>query len=127
VTDREPYVTVAEAIDGLSHVEPNGCGTEPNHVAPTQRQSTIDRCRDASWGEPLYESYKQNKRLHPHEPSPTVINYREKYAHPYLPRYITPRERARLQSFDDDYVFGGDGDSFANNSETPSRRNSQSH
>jgi len=47
-------------------------------------------------------------RLHPDNPSRTVTcNFRTDLLHPWLPRGLTVREAARLQSFDDDYHFFG--------------------
>jgi DNA (cytosine-5)-methyltransferase 1 len=47
-------------------------------------------------------------RLHPDYPSRTVTcNFRTDLLHPWLPRGLTVREAARLQSFDDDYRFFG--------------------
>jgi len=47
-------------------------------------------------------------RLHPDSPSRTVTcNFRTDLLHPWLPRGLTVREAARLQSFDDDYCFFG--------------------
>lgn len=51
-------------------------------------------------------------RLEPNEPASTLtVNFvhpaSNKCIHPYLNRALTPREGARLQSFDDDYIFCG--------------------
>ena len=51
-------------------------------------------------------------RLDPNEPSVTVtVNFgfpgSNKCIHPYQNRALTPREAARLQGFEDDYVFAG--------------------
>jgi len=52
-------------------------------------------------------------RLAPDEPSPTItVNFvhpaSNKCIHPYLDRALTPREGARIQSFDDTFRFAGD-------------------
>ena len=57
------------------------------------------------------------RKLHPGKPSPTIPSHLKRdansFVHPFVPRGITPREAARLQSFPDDYVFlGGFGPSF---------------
>ncbi|MGX1596551.1 DNA cytosine methyltransferase [Dietzia maris] len=51
-------------------------------------------------------------RLSPDEPAPTItVNFvhpaSNKCIHPFLDRALTPREGARLQSFDDDFQFSG--------------------
>lgn len=47
-------------------------------------------------------------KLHGEKPSRTVTcNHRTDLLHPVIPRGITVREAARLQSFDDDYQFFG--------------------
>ena len=57
------------------------------------------------------------RKLHVNEPSPTIPAHLSRdansFVHPSVPRGITCREAARLQSFPDDYVFlGGFGKSF---------------
>lgn len=46
-------------------------------------------------------------RLHGDEPSATVMTIPDDYIHPYENRTFTVRELARLQSFDDSFVFYG--------------------
>jgi len=50
--------------------------------------------------------------LDPDEPAPTItVNFvhpaSNKCIHPYQQRALTPREGARLQSYDDDFKFAG--------------------
>ncbi|CCP11329.1 DNA (cytosine-5-)-methyltransferase [Stenotrophomonas maltophilia SKK35] len=51
------------------------------------------------------------RRLHPDEPSYTILAHMHRdlseWVHPYLDRWITVREAARLQSFHDGFVFQG--------------------
>jgi DNA (cytosine-5)-methyltransferase 1 len=51
------------------------------------------------------------RRLHPDEPSYTILAHMHRdlseWVHPYLNRWITVREAARLQSFHDGFVFKG--------------------
>src|SRR5439155_25005392 len=57
------------------------------------------------------------RKLDPTKPSPTIPSHLKRdangFIHPFVPRGITPREAARLQSFPDEYIFlGGSGPSF---------------
>lgn len=86
-------------------------GTLHNHEAPNHRQTTIDRVAGTEPGEPMYDRFKQRIRLHPDEPGPTIIaggiRPQFQYGHPNQHRGLTVRERARIQSFPDRYVFEG--------------------
>lgn len=45
--------------------------------------------------------------LNPEKQSPTVMTIADDYIHYSVPRALTVREMARLQSFDDSFVFQG--------------------
>lgn len=47
------------------------------------------------------------KRLSLNEPSPTMVTLPDDYIHPTLNKVLTVREMARIQSFDDSFVFLG--------------------
>ena len=58
------------------------------------------------------DSVDHTNRIHPDKPAGTVLvgskaGGGRPHIHPYLPRHITAREAARLQSFPDWYVFQG--------------------
>lgn len=82
-----------------------------NHEAPNHRQTTIDRVEGTEPGEPMYERFKQRIRLHPDEPGPTIIaggiRPQFQYGHFEQSRGLSVRERARLQSFPDQFKFEG--------------------
>ena len=63
-----------------------------------------------------------NKRnynvLNPEEQSPTVLTIPDDYIHYNSPRSLTVREMARLQSFDDSFVFQGKRSTGGNNRKT---------
>ncbi|MFA5297034.1 MAG: DNA cytosine methyltransferase, partial [Lutibacter sp.] len=63
-----------------------------------------------------------NKRnynvLNPHAQSPTVMTIADDYIHYNTPRALTVREMARLQSFDDSFVFQGKRSTGGNNRKT---------
>lgn len=110
-------------------------GPEPviyNHQARPHNKRDLSIFRDMRWGEvawqyeerrpgripyPLDSFSDKYRKIHPHRPSPTIPCHLHRdansYVHPFVPRGITPREAARLQSFPDDYAFlGGFGPSF---------------
>jgi DNA (cytosine-5)-methyltransferase 1 len=108
----DEYVTVEEAFEGIPEI---GVGEKsdkiPNHRGSNHQQKTVDKIAKTDWGETIpYENWGQKTRLHPEEPSPTLlagkrINFHK--AHPNVNRGLTVRERARIQSFPDDYKFKG--------------------
>lgn len=97
----------------MHETEVDGDGSEgiSDHQAPNHQQSTVERVEGTEPGEPMYDSFRQRIRLHPDEPGPTIIaggiRPQFQYGHYEQGRGLTVRERARIQSFPDDYVFEG--------------------
>lgn len=100
------YVTTGEAIkDLMKHPEDPGF----NHVPTKHRPDMEARMAKLPEGESLYEGYSDAWKKCPwNEASCTIKeNHGGVNIHPKLPRVLTAREMARLQSFPDDFIFEG--------------------
>ncbi len=100
------YVTTGEAIkDLMKHPEDPGF----NHVPTKHRPDMEERMAKLPEGESLYEGYSDAWKKCPwNEASCTIKeNHGGVNIHPKLPRVLTAREMARLQSFPDDFIFEG--------------------
>lgn len=99
-------------------VTPMACGTiferpitkVPNHVTRQHKADSIMRYMKLSPGQ--RDHLGRVDRLDPSKPSKTVIAGGVKgggrsHLHPFVPRTISVRECARLQTFPDDYIFTG--------------------
>lgn len=106
LTDKEHYVTVGQAIGDLMELEEN---KEFNHIFSRHSDEMKQRLSAVKEGKSLYDKYPESWRKSPwDEPSCTIKeNHGAVNIHPKLPRVITPREMARLQSFPDDFIFCG--------------------
>lgn len=81
-----------------------------NHQPRNHKIQSILRYRILDFGKRDYEG--RVDRLHPYIPSKTVIAGGMKgggrsHLHPWIPRTLSVRESARLQTFPDNYVFKG--------------------
>jgi DNA (cytosine-5)-methyltransferase 1 len=100
------YITTGEAIGDL--MERNEDITF-NHVPTKHRPDMMERMLLLEEGKSLYKGYSDAWRKCPwNEPSCTIKeNHGGVNIHPKLPRVLTAREMARLQSFPDDFIFEG--------------------
>ncbi len=100
------YVTTGAAIEDLmTHPEDPAF----NHVPTKHSAEMTERLRVLPEGKSLYKGYSDAwKRCPWNEASCTIKeNHGGVNVHPKLPRVLTAREMARLQSFPDDFIFEG--------------------
>ena len=102
----EKYVTVEQAIGDLIDRQEN---ESISHIFTQHSPEMVARMDKLAEGEGLYSGYSEARRRCAWEkPSPTVKeNHGGVFVHPKLPRVMTPRELARLQSFPDGFIFEG--------------------
>lgn len=102
----QEYITTGQAIgDLIDHpVDP-----EFNHVPTVHRPDMAKRIMETPEGASLYKGYSDAWKKCPWDaPSCTIKeNHGGVNLHPKLPRVLTAREMARLQSFPDDFIFEG--------------------
>lgn len=91
----------------------------PNHRTSNQNETVVKRLEvirrtgdyKQAQTELIKEGLASEKRnynvLNPEKQSPTVMTIADDYIHYSVPRALTVREMARLQSFDDSFVFQG--------------------
>ncbi|NBC05575.1 MAG: DNA (cytosine-5-)-methyltransferase [Bacteroidetes bacterium] len=101
-----------------------------NHKTSNQRDDVVKRLeiilKNGDYKKAKTElkacGLSSNKRnynvLKPDEQSPTVMTIPDDYIHFNAPRALTVREMARLQSFDDSFVFQGKRSTGGNNRKT---------
>lgn len=102
----ENYITTGQAIaDLMVHPEDPGF----NHVPTKHKPEMEQRMLALPEGKSLYKGYSDAWKKCPwNEPSCTVKeNHGGVNVHPKLPRVLTAREMARLQSFPDEFIFEG--------------------
>lgn len=80
-----------------------------NHVPTKHRPDMAQRMLELPEGQSLYKGYSDAWKKCPwNEASCTIKeNHGGVNIHPKLPRVLTAREMARLQSFPDDFIFEG--------------------
>lgn len=100
------YITTGESIaDLMEHPEDKAF----NHVPTKHRPDMAKRMLELPEGQSLYKGYSDAWKKCPwNEASCTIKeNHGGVNIHPRLPRVLTAREMARLQSFPDDFIFEG--------------------
>ncbi len=100
------YITVGEAIGDLMN---HPVDEAFNHVPTIHRADMAQKILETPEGMSLYKGYSDAWKKSPwNEASCTIKeNHGGVNLHPRLPRVLTAREMARLQSFPDDFIFEG--------------------
>lgn len=100
------YVTTGEAIGDLMKL---GDVPEFNHLQTKHRPDMAEKMLLLEEGKSLYKGYSDAWKKCPwNEASCTIKeNHGGVNIHPKLPRVLTAREMARIQSFPDDFIFEG--------------------
>lgn len=115
-----PPFNAGEAIDGMpSVVKPGEDPEMPNHIdaTPPRDRVRIAYVREGGWLSKSDAPPEIVQKLTPRDstkfrrldrnlPAPTLRSG-ERLFHPVEDRYLTPRETARIQGFEDHYVFHG--------------------
>ena len=106
MVDKEHYKTLGEEIGRFMKL-PNDPSI--NHIITRHSADMAERIANCPEGQSLYEGYSDAWKKSPWDkPSCTVKeNHGGVNLHPRLPRCLTPRELAALQSFPDDFIFQG--------------------
>lgn len=102
----DQYITTGSAIgDLLNHPE----DPDFNHVPTKHTPEMQRRMLECPEGSSLYEGYSDAWKKCPWDEASCTIkeNHGGVNVHPKLPRVLTAREMARLQSFPDDFIFEG--------------------
>lgn len=107
--EKDAYESVAECE--YQSLMRGDCRVLTNHRAPNHPADVIRRIEQTAQGEPMYPKFKQRIRLHNDSPSPTQvcggIRPQFQFGHPTQSRGLSIRERARIQSFPDSFIFSG--------------------
>ncbi len=100
------WKTVRESIDDIKNLPED---IEFNHIFTKCGKDFLRKIKNTKIGTSVYKGYSDAYfRSHPDEPSRTVKeNHGGVFIHYEKDRFMTPRELARIQSFDDDFIFVG--------------------
>jgi DNA (cytosine-5)-methyltransferase 1 len=106
IEDKKEWVTVGDAIDDLKELDED---FSINHIFAGSGKDFIEKLKNTKIGESGFGNYGEAAYKNPpDEPAITVKeNHGSVLAHYEKNRLMSPRELARLQSFDDDFLFMG--------------------
>lgn len=102
----ENYKTLGQEIERFMNIPED---KSINHIFSRHTEEMKERIMNVPEGMSLYGNYSDAWKKSPwNKPSCTVKeNHGGVNLHPKLPRVLTPRELAALQSFPDDFIFKG--------------------
>lgn len=106
ILEPSEYITTGKAIaDLMNHPEDE----KFNHVPTKHRPDMAQKMLELPEGKSLYSGYSDAWKKCPWDEASCTIkeNHGGVNIHPKLPRVLTAREMARLQSFPDDFIFEG--------------------
>lgn len=100
------YKTIGDAIEKYMNIGENKA---INHVFTRHTEEMKQRLLDVPEGKSLFKNYSDSWKKSPWDkPSCTIKeNHGAVNIHPKLPRVLTAREIAAIQSFPDDFIFQG--------------------
>lgn len=100
------YKTLGSAIERFMDIPED---KSINHIFTKHTEEMKKRLMDVPEGESLFKNYSDGWKKSPwNKPSCTIKeNHGGVNIHPKLPRVLTPREIASIQSFPDDFIFQG--------------------
>ena len=109
----KPFIFPSPCVDkmiGSGSVLPRNRDKTPNHETRTHQLNSVIRYAKLHYGQ--RDQLGRINRLDPCQPSKTVIaggssGGGRSHLHPEIPRTLSVRECARLQTFPDDYIFVG--------------------
>ena len=104
--DKDHYKTLGQEIERFMDMPER---KDINHIFSRHTEEMKQRIMEVPEGNSLYGNYSDAWKKSPWDkPSCTVKeNHGGVNLHPKLPRVLTPRELAALQSFPDDFIFKG--------------------
>lgn len=102
----DEYLTTGHAIQDLMELPDTPAF---NHVSTKHKPRMQKRLSDLEEGQSLYKGYSDAWKKCPWDEASCTIkeNHGGVNVHPRLPRVLTAREMARIQSFPDDFIFEG--------------------
>jgi len=111
-SEMQPHRTAGEALLLEPLPEPGANSGVANHIGRNHSDRIIDRYRSLAFGE--RDPVTRINKLAPDQPSFAIIvgsdsGGGKEHVHPFVPRALTQRESARMQSFPDWWVFEGQG------------------